>query len=196
MARASWNWGDRWLLQAANSFRYNQKSSVSCQKPWPQLTPQWPKFSPVDLILYSVCGIKHKHKKTTPELIVECIYISILLWKSILFWMTGVSNLHHVLSFRYQQTQAVKFRFITFAKLPRSVRLWVRQPICNREVFLQRVQNHFLCTAFNCRLSLVEWQVRYEVSSVLHRASRTKRFYISCMNSSRVVFCCHYGVWS
>lgn len=43
-----------------------------------------------------------------------------------------------------------------------------------RVLFLQRVQNCFLCTAFNCRLGLVGWRVRHEALTLLHKPSRSK----------------------
>lgn len=49
-----------------------------------------------------------------------------------------------------------------------------------RVLFLQRVQNCFLCTAFNCRLGLVGRRVRHEALTLLHKPSRCKRMYISC----------------
>lgn len=50
-----------------------------------------------------------------------------------------------------------------------------------RVLFLQRVQNCFLCTAFNCRLGLLGWRVWHEALTLLHKPPRSKRMYISCM---------------
>lgn len=50
-----------------------------------------------------------------------------------------------------------------------------------RVLFLQRVQNCFLCTAFNCRLGLLGWRVRHEALTLLRKPPRSKRMYISCL---------------